>query len=125
MSYPGGKGGAGGVRERECCVCHARASFNAKRPPAGEPEILSISFSVYLRRNGVRILKACPRVMICLKCLREIASVQKHADALEESNPSREWAWRGGRFQRTLIDSLLSNRALEQCLSVGEGAKIA
>lgn len=110
---------------RECCVCHARASFNFKRPPAGEPEILSISLSVYLRKNGARLFKSCPRVSICLSCLKGIADIAGYADAIEARDSQKEWAWRGGRFQRALVASILSISALEQYATRGWVAKNA
>ncbi len=108
---------------RECCVCHARASFNFKRPPAGEPTVLSISLSVYLRKNRQRIFKACPRVAICLDCLRAV-SKWRH-DSVKQGADAKQWAASSSLFVGALMDSILSIDALEQYVERAEGAKIA
>lgn len=99
---------------RECCVCHARASFNAKHPPAGEPFILTIFFSIYFRKNGRRIIKPCPRVAICLPCLRGTVTGDEFM--------ARD---RAVLLAEALATSALSIDALERHPAQQEGAKIA
>jgi hypothetical protein len=107
-------------RTRECCVCHDRASFNFKLPPAGETPILSVSLSVYLRKNKKRIFRACPRVQICLKCL-SLASAFIRSDDKGRGGDSIAAL----RFLRGIVASLSSIDALEQYPEQEAGAKNA
>jgi hypothetical protein len=50
------------------CICCERTATPRKRLP-GEPNIVAVSFVLYYRGAGKRILKAARKVRICADCL--------------------------------------------------------
>ena len=56
-------------QKRTCCVCEAQATFGARKPIQGEPNIISISPVIYMRGTGKGQLRNAPKVQICATCL--------------------------------------------------------
>lgn len=50
------------------CICCERTATPRKRV-AGEPNIVAISFVLYFRGTGKRVLQAARKVRICTDCL--------------------------------------------------------
>jgi hypothetical protein len=63
-------------RESRVCVsCRGEATPRVR--VHGEPNIVSISFVIYYRGAGKRLLKAAPRIQICSECLAKALAEPK------------------------------------------------
>ena len=70
------------AKVRECMLCGARSSFNVKKPPQGEPVILSVNMTLYRRGPAGGQLATCKRIQVCEADLRAMAASLQGQESL-------------------------------------------